>query len=131
MKTYTDDDFWIIGQARFVFDLNVLESVYTKTLRPVLCKQNEFVFSWTLQLRNSEQIPIGQPYVQSDAVFIISRDSIRIWFYIFSSLFSRYPTFHTLTNVGRKDFHCAIMFPLFLAIRKFCITNRLFIVNRF
>ena len=44
-KTYTDDNFWIIGQARSSFHLGVLESVYTKTQNPVLCKQKEFVFS--------------------------------------------------------------------------------------
>ena len=42
-KTYTDDNFWIIGQARF--RLSVLESVYIKTQNPVLCRQKEFVFS--------------------------------------------------------------------------------------
>ena len=44
-KTYTDDNFWIIGQARLSFHLGVLESVYIKTQSPVLCKQKEFVFS--------------------------------------------------------------------------------------
>ena len=44
-KTYTDDNFRIIGQARSSFHLGVLESVYIKTQNPVLCKQKEFVFS--------------------------------------------------------------------------------------
>ena len=44
-KTYTDDSFRIIGQARSSFHLGVLESVYIKTQNPVLCKQKEFVFS--------------------------------------------------------------------------------------
>ena len=44
-KTYTDDNFRIIGQARSSFHLSVLESVYTKTQNPVLCKQKEFIFS--------------------------------------------------------------------------------------
>ena len=44
-KTYTDDNFRIIGQARSSFHLSVLESVYIKTQNPVLCKQKEFVFS--------------------------------------------------------------------------------------
>ena len=44
-KTYTDDNFRIIGQARSSFDLGVLKSVYIKTQNPVLCEQKEFVFS--------------------------------------------------------------------------------------
>ena len=44
-KTYTDDNFRIIGQARSSFHLGVLESVYIKTQNPVLCKQKEFIFS--------------------------------------------------------------------------------------
>ena len=43
-KTYTDDNFRIIGQARSSFHLSVLESVYIKTQNPVLCRQKEFVF---------------------------------------------------------------------------------------
>ena len=44
-KSYTDDNFRIIGQARLSFHLSVLESVYIKTQSPVLCRQKEFVFS--------------------------------------------------------------------------------------
>ena len=44
-KTYSDDNFRIIGQARSSFHLSVLESVYIKTQNPVLCKQKEFIFS--------------------------------------------------------------------------------------
>ena len=45
-KTYKDDNFRIIGQARSSFLLSVLESVYIKTQNPVLCRQKkEFVFS--------------------------------------------------------------------------------------
>ena len=44
-KTYSDNNFWIIGQARLSFHLSVLESVYIKTQNPVLCKQKEFIFS--------------------------------------------------------------------------------------
>ena len=44
-KTYTDDRFRIIGQARSSFHLSVLESVYIKTQNPVLCKQKYFIFS--------------------------------------------------------------------------------------
>ena len=42
-KTYSDDNFRIIGQARSSFHLSVLESVYIKTENPVLCKQKEFI----------------------------------------------------------------------------------------
>ena len=41
-KTYTDDNFRIIGQARSSFHLSVLELVYIKTQNPFLCKQKEF-----------------------------------------------------------------------------------------
>ena len=44
-KTYTDDNFRIIGQARSSFHLSVLESVYIKTQNPVLCEQKDFIFS--------------------------------------------------------------------------------------
>ena len=44
-KTYSDDNFRIIGQARSSVHLSVLESVYIKTQNSVLCKQKEFIFS--------------------------------------------------------------------------------------
>ena len=44
-KTYTDDNFRIIGQARSSFHSSVLESVYIKTQYPALCKQKDFIFS--------------------------------------------------------------------------------------
>ena len=44
-KTYTDDNFRIIGQARSSLHLYVLESVYIKIQNPVLCKEKEFIFS--------------------------------------------------------------------------------------
>ena len=44
-KTYTDDNFRIIGQARSSFHLRILESVYIKTQNPVLCKHKDFIFS--------------------------------------------------------------------------------------
>ena len=44
-KTYTDDNFRIIGQERSSIHLSVLESVYIKTQNPVLCKQKDFIFS--------------------------------------------------------------------------------------
>ena len=39
-KTYTDDNFGSLGKQD-----RVLESVYIKTQNPVLCRQEEFVFS--------------------------------------------------------------------------------------
>ena len=47
-KTYTDNNFRIIAQARSSFHLGVLESIYIKTQNPVLCRQKEFVFSLKL-----------------------------------------------------------------------------------
>ena len=37
-KTYVDENFRIIGQARSSFHLSVLESVYINTQNPVLCR---------------------------------------------------------------------------------------------
>ena len=51
-KTYTDDNFRIIGQARSSFHLSVLESVYIKTQNPVLCRQRFHLFAWNLQVNN-------------------------------------------------------------------------------
>ena len=49
-------------------------------------------------------MPIGQTLrSQSDAIFLVSRESIRHLVAIyFGSPFSRYLTFHTLTSDGRK-----------------------------
>ena len=44
-KTYTDDNFRIIRQARSSVHLFVLESVYIKIQNPVLCKEKDFIFS--------------------------------------------------------------------------------------
>ena len=44
-KSYTDDNFRIIGQARSSFHLGVLESVYLKTQNLVLSRQKDFIFS--------------------------------------------------------------------------------------
>ena len=53
-KTYNDDNFRIIGQARSSFHLGVLESVYIKTQNPVLCRQKEFgIFFKALQINNN------------------------------------------------------------------------------
>ena len=43
-KTYTEEIFRIIGQAKSSFHLSVLESVYDKTHSPVLCKRKAFIF---------------------------------------------------------------------------------------
>ena len=47
-KTYTGDNFRIMGQARSFFHLSVLESVYIKTQNPVFCKRKEFICSFRL-----------------------------------------------------------------------------------
>ena len=52
-KTYTDDNFRIIGQARSSFHLGVLESVYIKTQNPVLCRQRVCIFFKTIQINNN------------------------------------------------------------------------------
>ena len=52
-KTYIDDNFRIIGQARSSFHLGVLESVYIKTQNPVLCRQRARIFFKALQLNNN------------------------------------------------------------------------------
>jgi len=43
-----DDNFLIICQARSSIHLSGLESVYIRTQNPVLCRQQEFVFSLRL-----------------------------------------------------------------------------------
>ena len=43
-KTYRDDNFRIIVQARLSFHLSVLESVYIQTQNPALCKQKDIIF---------------------------------------------------------------------------------------
>ena len=45
-KSYTDDNFRDIEQARSSFHLSVLEPVYVKTQNPVLCSQKDFIFSF-------------------------------------------------------------------------------------
>ena len=45
-KTYTDDNFRIIGQARSSFHLSVLESVYIKTQNQVFCRQKSLCSLW-------------------------------------------------------------------------------------
>ena len=45
-KTYTDNNFRIIGQARSSFHLGVLESIYIKTQNPVLCRQKSLFSHW-------------------------------------------------------------------------------------
>ena len=44
-KTYTDENFRIIGQARSSFHLSALESVYIKTLKTQSCVDNKSLFS--------------------------------------------------------------------------------------
>ena len=51
-KTYTHDNFRIIGHAGSSFHLGVLGSVYIKTQNPVLCRQKQFVFSLNCQYPN-------------------------------------------------------------------------------
>ena len=53
VTTYTDANFWIIGQARSSFHLSVLETVYIESQNPVLCKQKDCIFfTWNLQVHN-------------------------------------------------------------------------------
>ena len=44
-KTYINDNFRIIGQARSSFHLIILKSFYIKTQNSLLFKQKEFIFS--------------------------------------------------------------------------------------
>ena len=57
IKTYCDDSFIIIGQARLSFDSGVLESVYIKTKDPDLCRQKIVIFLFrALQLVNGHRL---------------------------------------------------------------------------
>ena len=80
-KTYTDDNFRIIGQARSSFHLSVLESVYIKTQNPILCKQKEFVFHLD---SSSKQWRIGAnwPIIGPNRRIIHHITCTRIWLYI-------------------------------------------------
>ena len=66
-KTYTDDNFRIIRQARSSFHLNVLESVYIKTQSPVLCKQKDFIVSIGIFKQTMVIGLIGHSWVQLDS----------------------------------------------------------------
>jgi hypothetical protein len=43
-EQYNDDSFEILAKARTKFHLNVLEAIYINTLKPILCRQKEFVY---------------------------------------------------------------------------------------
>jgi len=42
---YNDQQFSILARARSAFCLSALEATYIKTLKPILCRQKEFVYS--------------------------------------------------------------------------------------
>ena len=39
------DQFSILAKARTIFHLGTLEATFTKTLKPILCRQKKFVYS--------------------------------------------------------------------------------------
>ena len=45
---YDNKRFSLLATARISFDLNLLEAAHIKTLRPVLCRQKEFVYTFKL-----------------------------------------------------------------------------------
>ena len=45
---YNDDKFSILARARSLFHLSALEATFIKSLKPILCKQKEFVYSLRL-----------------------------------------------------------------------------------
>ena len=64
-KTYTDDNFRIIGQARSSFQLGVLASVYIKTQNSVFCRQKDFISSFkAFHLNHGEYVLIGHSWGQ-------------------------------------------------------------------
>ena len=100
-KTYSDYNFRIIGQARSSFHLSALESVYIKTQNPVLCKQIEFIFSLGLL----KYTMVNRCQVANHMANWTHYSSYHLYPHLainFGSPFGRYPTFHTLTSVGRK-----------------------------
>ena len=44
-SNYNDQQFSILSRARSTFHLSALEATYIKTLKPILCRQKEFVYS--------------------------------------------------------------------------------------
>ena len=45
---HNDDKFSILARGRSLFHLSVLEATFIKSLKPILCKQKEFVYSLKL-----------------------------------------------------------------------------------
>ena len=45
---YNDDKFSILARGRSLFHLSALEATFIKSLKPVLCKQKDFVYSLKL-----------------------------------------------------------------------------------
>ena len=123
-KTYTDDNFRIIGQARSSFHLSVFKSVYIKSQNPVLYRQKISYFHWGYSSKQWRIVP-NWPLLES-----ITRIPSRVTAsgYIFRS------TFQSLSDVlcsdecwTRKAFqYVKRMLPLFRAVVKFHTTNRLF-----
>ena len=55
---YHTVQFFILSKARTIFHLGTLEAIFTKTLKPILCRQKEFVYSLQiLQLLDSKIHP--------------------------------------------------------------------------
>jgi len=44
-NNYNDQQFSTLARARSAFHLSALEATYIKTLKPILCRQKEFVYS--------------------------------------------------------------------------------------
>ena len=45
---YNDDKFSILARGRSLFHLSALEATFIKSLKPILCKQKDFVYSLKL-----------------------------------------------------------------------------------
>ena len=66
-KTYADNNFRIIGQARSSFNFGVLESVYIETHNPVMCRQEVRFFIRTLHVKNGYLVLFSHSWGQLDA----------------------------------------------------------------
>ena len=86
-KNYNGDMFRIIGKARSLFHLAVLESIYISTKKPLLVdKRGSFSpYDSIGNILNRQAALIGQP-IQSCAHASDWPISIHNWVYIFSSV---------------------------------------------
>jgi len=116
-QNYDDKQFSILAKGRSAFHLSVLESIFIKTLNPILCRQKNLS---TI----SRCYRINPLFLQSFALTIFPT------LYIITHLFALlYILTFSPDECQSKSFEK--MSTLLSAIFKFCITKRSFQINLF